>query len=398
MTKKLALYLGLMICLALPLFGQQPNNPPKPENKGTKKPNIIRLGSFEKEKGLVAQLYQVNPAQSGALKSFLSKWLTPKGNIEEYEDLRLLEVTDTKENLVRINSLLGTIDKPDPQILIEARITEITTDSGLDLGIEVPYGTNPPGMRATYGTGSSVYSPEAYLKSVATGNTFEGGTAIFSRKDHLFRLDAMLRALQTKGIAKIISTPQILTVNGQEALISAGQSFPYIASLTPSGTGVTASTAYMDVAIKLSVTPFFIGDDVIELVITPEVSVVTGWQQIQSGVSLPVIAKRSAFTRVNVKNGETVAIGGLLKEEKLSSEKKFPILGSIPILGYLFTSHHSTTANTNLVFFITPRLIKPNEEVNTPEEEEKETKDDKKDKESKNKKENKEDKKEEKKQ
>jgi len=397
MMRKLALYLGLILCLALPLFGQQSNNQYKPENKGTKKPNIIKLGSFEKGNGLFTQLYQVNPAQSGALKSFLSKWLTPKGNIEEYEDLRLLEVTDTKENLERINSLLGTIDKPDPQILIEARITEITTDCGLDLGIEIPYGTSPPGVRATYGTGSTVYDPVTYLKSVATGSTFEGGTAIFSRKDHLFRLDAMLRALATKGIAKIISTPQILTVNGQEALISAGQEFPYVASLSPSGTGVTASTGYKEVGIKLSVIAYFIGDDVIELIITPEVSVVTGWQQIQSGVSLPVIAKRSAFTRVNVKNGETVAIGGLLKEEKLSSEKKFPLLGHIPLLGYLFTSHHDTTSNTNLVFFITPKLIKPNEEMKIPGDEGIEPKDEKKVEESKEKDESKKDKKEEKK-
>lgn len=388
--KRLLMLIGLVVLLGFPLFAEQ--QPPSPGtaaavSKGTKKPNIIKLGRFEREKGLITELYQVNPWQSSALKSFLSKWITSKGTINEYEDLRLLEVTDTRESLDKVNLLLGTIDKPEPQILLEARITEITTDCGLDLGIEIPYGTTPAGVRASDVSASNSVDPVTYIKSIATGTTFEGGTAIFSRNDHLFRLDAVLRALSTKGIAKIISTPQILTINGQEASISAGQEFPYVSALTPYGSGVQASTDYKKVGVTLNVTPYFIGEETIELVITPEVSVVTGWQQIQSGVSLPVIAKRSASTKVNVKNGETVAIGGLLKEEKLTNEKKLPILGSIPLLGYLFTSHHDTTANTNLVFFLTPRLIKDSKETMITSEEKNDKKEegsgDKKDKEGK---------------
>jgi len=374
--KRLLLVVGLVVLLGLPLFAQVPNTgggttgTPATAPKGTKKPNIIKLGRFEREKGLVTELYQVNPWQSAALKNFLTKWITPKGTINEYEDLRLLEITDTPESLDKVNLLLGTIDKPEPQILIEARITEITTDTGFDLGIEVPYGTTPPGIHAyAGGTTKAVDDPVTYIKNIAAGTgVFEGGTAIFSGKDNLVRLDAVLRALATKGIVKIISSPQILTINGQEAQIKAGQSFPYVASSALVGNTFQNQNQYMDVGVTLTLTPYFIGEETIELVVAPEVKAVTGSQQVSQGVTMPVLSLRSASTKVNVKNGETVALGGLLKEEKLTTEKKIPLLGFIPILGELFTSHHDTTSKTNLVFFLTPRLITESKETLPPSE------------------------------
>lgn len=360
--KKICSIIGLVLVAALTLqLGAQNKETPTIVIKTTKKPNVIKLGAFEREEGLVTQLYQVTPRQASALKSFLSKWLTDKGQVEEYEDLRILQVTDTPTSIKRIDELLETIDKPEPQIMIEARITELTIDSGIELGVEIPYGASPPGIRASTTAMSSAFDPPDYLKSIVMGakptTTFEGGAAVFSRKDHLVRLDAVLRALQTKGLANIISEPKVLTINGQEAVMSAGQEFPYVSSMTTVGGTIQASTGYKEVGVKLSVIPFFIGEDTVELIITPEVSVVTGWQTIQPGVSVPIIAKRSISTKVNIKSGETLALGGLLKEETLSTTKKVPILGHIPILGWFFSYKKETKSKTNLVFFITPRVI-----------------------------------------
>lgn len=385
--RKMLWVVGLMSVLILPLMAQQPGQPGGITSSGipttsktTKKSNIIKLGRFEQPGGLITQLYQVTPRQSRALKSFISKWLTPKGSAEEYEDLRLLEITDTPENISRIDELLGAIDQPEPQILLQARIVDITINSGLQIGVENAYthgssvkGTDEaklgPNAATVDNSARVVFNPEDYLNAVASNATFQGGSAVFIAKDHQGRLDIALRAMESNGKARIISSPRILTINGQEAIIITGDEVPYVSSLVPYGTGVQASTAYKEVGVKLSVIPYFIGNNTIELVVTPEVSVVTGWQSIQAGVSLPVIAKRSTSTKVNIKNGETLAIGGLIREENLTTDSGVPLLKDIPLLGFFFKYHKDTKVKTDLVFFITPRLIQESKDTMTPIEE-----------------------------
>jgi type IV pilus assembly protein PilQ len=387
LKRKMLWIAGLVLASVLPLTAQQAGSQGGSTSSGipttsktTKKPNIIKLGRFEQPGGLITQLYQVTPRQSRALKSFISKWLTPKGAVEEYEDLRLLEVTDTPENITRIDELLGAIDQPEPQILLQARVADITIDSALQVGVDNAYtqgssvkGTAEanlgPNANTVDNSVSAVLNPEDYLNAVASNSTFQGGSAVFIAKNHEGRLDMALRAMESNGKAKIISSPRILTINGQEAIILTGQEFPYVSSLTPYGTGVQASAGYKEVGVKLSVIPYFIGNNTIELVVTPEVSVVTGWQSIQPGVSLPVVAKRSTSTKVNIKNEETLAIGGLIKEENLTVDKGVPLLKDIPLLGFLFRYHKNSTVKTDLVFFITPRLIQESKDSMTPIEE-----------------------------
>ncbi len=172
-------------------------------------------------------------------------------------------------------------------------------------------------------------------------------------------IGAVINALSTKGLAKVLAQPNLLVKTGERGEFRAVSEIPYQV-VTTSGGQTATSIEFKEVGIKLNFNPELLENGMIRLRIDPaEVSSITGTLAVNG---YPIIDKRSAKTSVELKDGESLIIAGLLSEEAINTMSKVPILGDIPILGALFRSTQKDIKEKELVFFITPKLMKPIEQ------------------------------------
>ncbi len=190
-----------------------------------------------------------------------------------------------------------------------------------------------------------------------TGSTNRLATAVFSASD----FNIIVSALKTQANTKVMSNPTIVTLNNTEAMLNIGQEFP-IPSYTYNserGTFEVSGFQYKPIGIILKVTPQVNARGVIKMNLEPEVS-----QQAESttfggagGASIPIISTRKVKTQVSLKDGFTMGIGGLITDSKSDSGNKVPVLGSIPLLGRLFSNKSVNNVSTNLLIFITAKTV-----------------------------------------
>ncbi|MFH1228755.1 MAG: hypothetical protein V1701_12745 [Planctomycetota bacterium] len=348
--RALLLILVMALTVQAIMADDQPQTPPPAR---TKKLNIIRTGRLEKD-GLVTQFYQFGSRRCEFLVELLNNYKSEKGIIKAYPELSVLSVTDIAEKVADIDKILEIIDTPDPQISIESQIVDLSLDKDLQWGGELTSTRGQSNHANNLGDEAKItLNPEDYLQQLLN---FQGGSISFLDAKGTGTFNVIIRAMARKGKADIKSTPRVTVVNGQEATLITGQDFPYVASSSMIGGAVQSTIGYKEVGIQLKVIPFFVSNDVIELSVSPSVSVVTAEIQI-GGAGVPVVSKRGITTKVNVKSGQTLVIGGLLRDEKRTSERKVPLLGDIPILGYFFTSKRDQDYKSELLFLITPRLV-----------------------------------------
>ena len=172
---------------------------------------------------------------------------------------------------------------------------------------------------------------------------------------------AFLEALETIGDTNTLSSPSIIAVNNQEAKILVGSTEPYVTTTTTtpaSGPTTTAeSVNFIDVGVKLYVTPTIHRDNFVTLNIKPEVSTVTSTITTSNNNTIPIVDTSEAETIVMVKSGVTIIIGGLIKEERIESINKVPLLGDVPLLGMAFRNDDLLVRKTETVIFLTPTII-----------------------------------------
>ncbi len=308
-----------------------------------------------------------------------------------------LVVTDTPTYLDRITKILKDIDLKPVQVLIEARIMEVSKDLLRDLGMEwstgsrlqshqlltdangALLGTVPTkfGSNDTRGllTGSSysqsevtanggvvTYKPSNFTP-LATGlNPYNAGLQLLWSKIFGTQMEAMLHALEEDVRTNTLSAPKLVTLSGQEALILVGQKYPIIESNisgTAQATATTTLAYYQDVGIQLYVVPQVSGDEkFVNMIVHP---VVSSYTNTKGTNEYPILLTREAETQVLMADGETIVIGGLLKDVKSKGRIGIPILGDIPIIGNLFSRATNETSKIDLLIFITARVIRPGE-------------------------------------
>jgi len=170
-----------------------------------------------------------------------------------------------------------------------------------------------------------------------------------------------LEALETVGDTNILASPSVTSLNNQEAKILVGTTEPYVTTTTTTTSSGPATTAesvnFIDVGVKLYVTPAINQEKFIKMKIRPEISSVTDTLETSTNNKIPIVETSQAETTVMVKDGVTIVIGGLIKEEKVNTTNKIPVLGSIPVLGAAFRSVDNSTKKTEIVIFLTPRII-----------------------------------------
>jgi len=339
-----------------------------------------------------------NQKQKG-IKEIVKKLLTSNGDLSVDERTNSLIITDIASNFPKIEKAVKDLDAPLPQILIEAKIVELssadlqqlgikwTSLGAYTLGLHNPtrtYTNNRTSGRDrtdTYSTATKDSSQNDYV-AVSPGTTTETLTldkdtsydrALSDKFTHvLSRGDARsailsaddfevtLSLLLTDTNIDIISSPNIITVHGREAKITVGQQYPIpqFAYNDKTSTFEVQGFSYKDIGIILRVTPYANKEKkTITLDIHPEVSSVSGSVNFR-GIEIPIISSKEVVTNVSIKDGYTLAIGGLLKNEDKASVTKVPILGDIPVLGRLFKHKEKTKTKTNTIIFITAHILK----------------------------------------
>jgi general secretion pathway protein D len=267
------------------------------------------------------------------------------------ETRSLIIITDdaTHEEIGRV---IRNLDRPKPQVLIKVLFLEVTHNRGLDLGVEGSYTYSHSGINE--GSVSTVWG---------LAQQMDGGFWRVFADDW----QATLRAIAQQGKLEVLSRPSILARNNQEAIIVVGEEIPFITNSRVTDAGQTINTIqYAEIGIILRVTPFITSQDMVEMIVAPEISTLTDRTiPISETVSSPIIAKRSAETVVVTPNGKTVVIGGLMETQKTESIRKVPVLGDIPLLKFAFRRTIRDESKKELLIFLTPYIVNDPHDLET---------------------------------
>jgi type IV pilus assembly protein PilQ len=284
-----------------------------------------------------------------------------------------LIVTDTQEGLKEVEDLIPALDKKPSQVDIEAKIVEVSLDDRTSMGISWAFArsaaggnsygasslsfTNPgtsaassalpiaPAPPASGGTGVHLFTDDAGKALESVGFSYIHGEAAYL-------LAAQLTLLANNNRLKVLSNPHIVTTNNEEANIDVVSKIPYQTSTISNGT-IATSISTVEAGVKLKVKPTVNADRRITLKVHPEVSNTAG--ATFTGAP-PVINTRDADTTVVLRDGETIAIGGLITENTQKIVQGIPLLMNIPILGYLFKTSTDSKQRVELIVFLTPKI------------------------------------------
>jgi len=271
---------------------------------------------------------------------------------------RTLLLSDTRSNLEQIKALIRRIDVRPRQILIDARILEVETDTLEDLGIEFDTQISTPTQADNHNELNIDFNQGT--SSVSFPSSTSQGLDVIFRKLQGENFDLVLHTLLQDERTRTLSSPRILVLDGQEAGILVGEQFPiFETTVSDQGTSTESLSFFQPIGISLQVIAQITADDNISMIIHPTVSSVGSFVTGSTGLSQPRINIREADTQVLVRNGETLVIGGLLEDVVVEKEFKIPILGQLPYLGRLFTRTQTDIDQRNLLVFITPRIIDP---------------------------------------
>lgn len=316
------------------------------------------------------KIFTLSYAKSKDVVDLLKGKKSARGEIVTDDRTNTVIVTDVKEKLDLIDTLIATLDTATPQVQIEARIVEATSSFIQNLGIQWgAKGIADP----FYGNQTSLQFPNKVLVDAAMipqgivtkgiGGPL-GGYAVnlpaasfnsavglsFANILDTFRLDVALSALETSGDGKIQSTERITTQNNKEGYVNQGRQIPVQTSAN-----FTVTTQYMNAGLELRVTPQITAEGTI--IMTLEIkNDAADFANLVNGI--PPITTQSAKTTVTVADGGTTVIGGVYRIEDSITRDRVPFLHQIPILGNLFKSFSKTKTNRELLIFITPRIQK----------------------------------------
>jgi type IV pilus secretin PilQ/predicted competence protein len=322
---------------------------------------VAEAKSLQDETGLSSYTIELKYADANEVKTALSG-ISEKIQVDTGGN-RLIIVTSPRV-IGEIQRVVAEMDKPARQVMLEARVVEVSTDGLKKLGIDWDL-LNRQGMTFVEGSydsvnvgnilnGASGATVKVFPNTPGTYDIWKLGN--FTRLPMVFQ--SFVDLLIHDGNAKVLAQPKLVTLNGKEASMLAGQRIPYLVSQTVFAGGAAAPTQTVqieEVGIKLAITPLINADGYITVHIRPEVSTVTGFRGIAG--DLPVVATRQAETTVRLRDGSSVLIGGLLDQEKTTEMTRVPLLGSVPWLGAFFRHENTTTTNRDLVIEVTPHLL-----------------------------------------
>jgi len=379
--------------------------------------DIIRVVTLDKlkQEEVITQAVSLNYGKAKDIVASIKKIVSARGKVKYDERTNMIIVTDIPTNIYRIAQILEKLDKETEQVLIEARIIETVLGDDEKIGIDwnvkfaasgakrpttfpfdyfdagsklldkyTPLVQTTPSSTTTVGAGgvTTTATPGAYPASPATTNyskgfpfvdlaqdmfkdTFTFGTLDFSQ------FSAVLELIKQRSQTNVVSNPRIATLNNSEANILVGQTLNMPKYERNTTTGKIEITGYdaKDLGIKLKVTPHINDRDEIVVDIAPEISDLLQYDTIDAanGIVAPVFTSRQANTKVMIKDGDTIFIGGLIKENVVDGKNTLPLigdmLGNVPFVGLLFNKKEKTKQKVELIFFVTVNIMKKNKQM-----------------------------------
>lgn len=368
--------------------------------------DIIRIVTIDKlkQEELASQVFNLNYSKGKDIVDSVKGIVSERGKVVYDERTNTVLVTDIPTNLYKIGQIIERLDKKTYQVLIEARVIETELDDTEKLGIDwnvkfsvtgakrpttlpfeafkTPFNTKSGELQAYFpqvltaspqttniGTGGATATTEAAeFPATASGvfgfpfagtDQFTFGTLDFSE------FKAVLELIKSRANTDIVSNPRIATLNNSEALINVGQTLNLPKYERNSSTGKMEITGYesKDLGIILKVTPHINDNHEIVVDLDPQIADLLRYDTLDaaSGVVAPVFSIRQAKTKVMIKDGDTIFIGGLIKENNINTRRKLPFLGDIfgdiPYVGLLFTKKETVKQKVELIFFITVNLM-----------------------------------------
>lgn len=280
-----------------------------------------------------------------------------------------LIITAKPEEFAAIKRIIDELDIVREQVLIEALIVEVSADSGWGFGIDWMLGDQQGDH--LYGGSSIQGSPPDYSTPDSLGSKtlalpLSTGFQLGYLSDKAVLGYMLLNASASDNQYNILSTPQILTIDNQEAELNVGEEIPIPSNNRITDTGTQFFTyEYKSVGVKLKLTPHITSSNNITLDLYQEVNSVLGQTTILDSGSVipPKLGKRDIKTKITIADGKTIVVGGLITNNKTEQETKVPILGDIPLLGWFFKRKTVEYKKTNLLVFITPHIVTKQERM-----------------------------------
>ncbi|GMN01862.1 type II and III secretion system protein family protein [Erythrobacter sp. MTPC3] len=255
------------------------------------------------------------------------------------------------------------------QVMLEVRFAEVSRNVGKELGVSSFFRSNGGAFDGAFGNGAQLVPDPDTGQGIFQLDSITGSFGIFRR---LFSdvagldIDLVLDALEDKGLSKTLAEPTLVSLSGERASFLAGGEFPVPIVQNNGGGGGgdgisgAVTVEFKPFGVSLAFTPTVLGDDTINLLVEPEVSSIDPTASLQlNGVSIPGLQTRRASTVLELRDGESFAIAGLLQRDFQTTVRQVPLLGSLPIIGSLFRSTEFQKGETELLIVVTPRLVAP---------------------------------------
>ncbi|CAN5428482.1 hypothetical protein BH20ACI3_BH20ACI3_29910 [soil metagenome] len=305
------------------------------------------------------------------LLPIISRRLSRRGSIEVDGRSNTLIITDVRENIGAIRQLVAILDQPEPQVEIETRIVIATRNFSRDIGAQLSAGVlNPsrgglgnistlpstppasgPVPQGVFGGLVGTSQPTNSLAATAANTVIGLTTGIFGTA----QISALITLAETRGTAKTVATPRVTALNNRPAQIESGSQIPVQTTQAASGTAVVTTT-FVSVPLRLSITPQITDVGTVILRVTIENNT------INTGIAVggvPGIDTQRMQSEVLVPDGGTTVMGGVLADTEGENRQRTPGLASIPVIGNLFKRKLTTRSNSEILFFITPRIYRP---------------------------------------
>ena len=356
--------------------------------------NVLRIATQDTLKHEADQKRELAKAQSDAIETVtttrvlsyskadtlagtVKKFLSPRGDVIPDARSNTLIISDIPDSMPKIDNLIRQLDRKGQQVEIDARVVAASRSFARDIGTQLAYslgpghnvlgggfavGTSPvarvvvppfssPALVSgtpptTAGSATTVSMPLA--TNLAAGAPTSGLTYAFTSPN--FALDFMLTAMESKGVGKVLSEPKGVTQNNQKLTVKQGTKIPIQTTVNN-----TVSVQFIDAVLKLDVTPQITADGTVYLDVTVENT------QIDQGITrvngIPALDTQSTETKVLIKDGGTIVVGGVVISSQRTDVAQVPILGTVPLIGNLFKRTNVNVSSQELLFFVTPRIL-----------------------------------------
>jgi len=315
-------------------------------------------------------------AKAATMKDTLKKFLSARGDIFSDDRSNQLVIRDIPSVIPTVDNLIRQLDRKSQQVEIEARVIAASRSFSQDIGVQWGFAGTTTSGRSVFGgvpgvgvspieTGTGLPQPPLIATPISGqgGSTTPGlpfnvnlGAGVptsgfyFGHRSPNFAVDLFITAAEAKGVGKLLSKPKVITQNNEKATVKQGTKIPIQTTINN-----TISVQYIDAVLKLEVTPQITAEGTVFMdVLVENTQIDNGIPRVQG---IPALDTQSAETKVLVADGGTVVIGGIIVTQQQTQVNEVPIVGSLPVIGYLFRRTSVSVQSNELLFFLTPRII-----------------------------------------